>query len=118
VEEAVMVLRITQENGSDSGTILRLEGRIVEEGGVLLEHECAEILRDWDEVHLDLTDITFIDRSGVEALQRLSGAGVEIVCPSGPVASVLEGAGVPVTLNTDDLGNEKTRTAPWVRPGD
>jgi anti-anti-sigma regulatory factor len=102
-----LVLRITQEDGSDSGTILRLEGRVVAEGGVLLEHECREILRVLDEVCLDLTSVTFVDRAGVEALRRLSGAGVEILCPPGPVASVLEGAGIPVTLNADSVGNKR-----------
>jgi anti-anti-sigma regulatory factor len=100
-----LVLRITQEDGSDSGTILRLEGRIVAEGGVLLEHECHEILRVLEEVCLDLSSVTFIDRAGVEALRRLSGIGVELLCPSGPVASVLEGAGIPVTLNADAVEN-------------
>src|SRR4030095_5998129 len=60
-----LVLRITQEDGSDSGTILRLEGRVVAEGGVLLEHECREIFRGVDEGRLDLTRITFITRAGV-----------------------------------------------------
>ena len=101
------MLRITQEDGSDSGTILRLEGRIVAEGGVLLEHECHEILRVLDEVRLDLTGVSFVDRAGVEALRRLSGVGVEIQCPSGPVMSVLEGAGIPVTLNADAVENSR-----------
>lgn len=101
------MLRITQEDGSDSGTILRLEGRIVAEGGVLLEHECHEVLRVLDEICLDLAGVTFIDRAGVEALRRLSRAGVEILCASGPVASVLEGEGVPVTLNTGPVENSR-----------
>jgi len=97
-----MVLRITQNEGSDSGSILRLEGRVVAEVAAVLETECFELLKNLDEVCLDMGGVSFVDRAGVEVLQRLSLAGVEILCPSGPVASVLEGAGVRVTLDTDN----------------
>lgn len=99
-----MVLRITQHEGSDSGSVLRLEGRVVAEWASLLESECTELLRSHDEVSLDLADVSFIDRYGVEVFQRLSQAGAEILCTSGPVASVLEGAGVRVTL--DEAAND------------
>ena len=100
-----MVLRITQHEGSDSGSVLRLEGRVVAEWAVLLESECTELLRSHDEVSLDLTEVSFVDREGVEALRRLNRAGAEILCHSGPVASVLEGAGVRVTLDAEGLGD-------------
>jgi anti-anti-sigma regulatory factor len=96
-----VVLRISQIEGSDSGTILRLEGRVVAEVATVLEQECSELLGGWDEVMLDLAGVTFVDLAGVEVFRRLSRAGAEILCPSGAVASVLEGAGVPVTLEAD-----------------
>src|SRR5262245_55805177 len=96
-----MVLRITQSAGSDSGAILRLEGRVVAEVAGVLEQECFELLKSRDEVSLDLTGVSFVDLAGIEVLQRLSLAGAEILCPSGVVASVLEGAGIRVTLNAD-----------------
>jgi hypothetical protein len=46
---------------------------------------------------LDLSGVTFVDRAGVQTLRRLSRKGVGIVCGPGPVASVLEGEGIPVT---------------------
>jgi anti-anti-sigma regulatory factor len=96
-----MVLRITQNEGSDSGAILRLEGRVVAEVAAVLEQECFELLKSRAEVSLDLTGVSFIDLAGIEVLQRLNLAGAEILCQSGAVASVLEGAGVHVTLDTD-----------------
>jgi anti-anti-sigma regulatory factor len=76
---------------------LTLEGSIAAEWAALLERECSELLRNRSGVSLDLAAVTFIDRAGVGALGRLSRAGAEIRCRSGPVASVLEGEGIPVT---------------------
>jgi hypothetical protein len=57
-------------------------------------------------LHLDLTAVDFVDRSGLRALRRLSRKGVQIFCPPGPVASVLEGEGIPVTQ--DGAGDEQS----------
>ena len=94
-----MVLRITRFEGSDAGAVLRLEGRIVWEWAALLESECYELLVSRDDVSLDLSGVRFVDQAGIAVLQRLSRAGAEIRCPSGPVASVLEGAGIRVQLD-------------------
>lgn len=98
-----MVLRIMQRKGFWSKTILRLEGRLIAEVAALLESECAELLGERHQVSLDLAGVSFVDRSGTEALQRLSRAGIEILCPSGPVAGVLEGAGVRITVDVEGV---------------
>lgn len=90
-----MTLRITRVN---EGTRLRLEGRLVAQWAELLEREAAELLVD-DDVVLDLAAVGFVDRAGVEVLQRLSRAGVTVLCRPGPVASVLQGARVNVRLD-------------------
>lgn len=92
-----MTLRITRRKGSRSRATLMLEGSVVAEWAALLERECSGLLRSRREVRLDLAAVTFVDRVGVRALKRLSRAGVEICCRPGPVASVLEGEGIPVT---------------------
>ena len=92
-----MTLRITRKEGSRSRVTLKLEGSLVAEWAALLERECADLLRVSASVSLDLTCVGFVDRAAVEALERLSRAGVEIRCPSGAVASVLSGEGVRVT---------------------
>ena len=100
-----MTLRITREEGSRSPALLRLEGSVVAECAALLEHECLGVLRSGEAVSLDLAGVTFVDRAGVEALERLSRAGVEIRCRPGPVASVLEGEGVRVKRAPDDVND-------------
>jgi ABC-type transporter Mla MlaB component len=104
-EEDDVALRITREEGSRSRALLRLEGSVVAEWAALLERECLGILRSRGAVSLDLTGVNFVDRAGVEVLERLSRAGVEIRCRSGPVASVLEGEGVRVTRDADDVND-------------
>ena len=103
--EEVVVLRITQNHGADAGAVMRLEGRIAAESAALLEQECSQLLLDRAEVSLDLAGVDFVDRTGVEVLARLSQAGAEILCPSGPVASVLEGAGIHITLDPSEPEN-------------
>jgi len=102
------MLRITREEGSGSRAVLRLEGRVVAEWAALLEHECFGVLRSRDAVSLDLAGVNFVDRTGMEALKRLSRAGVEIRGRSGPVASVLEVEGVRVTRGADDVDDGRS----------
>jgi len=101
-----MVLRITQNKGADSGAILFLEGHVVADSAVLLEMECSELLRLRDEVSVDLEGVDYVDRTGIEVLTRLSRAGAAILCPVGPVASVLEGAGIPVVLEPREMRDD------------
>ena len=96
-----MTIRITREAGSRSRATLKLEGSVIAECAALLERECSDLLRSSTSVSLNLAGVGFVDRAGVEALSRLSRAGVEIRCPSGAVASVLLGEGVRVTHDED-----------------
>lgn len=102
-----MTVRITHENGSGSRARLRLEGRLVADGAALLERECSGLLRSGIAVSLDLAGVNFVDRAGVGALARLSRAGAEIRCCLGAVASVLEGEGIRVRRDTDDVGDRR-----------
>ena len=63
------------------------------------------LVRSRPALRLDLAGVDFVDRSGIRALRRLSRKGIEIFCPSGPVASVLEGEGIRVTQ--DGVGDEQ-----------
>ena len=97
-----MTLRITRVRGTRSRANLKLEGRVVAEWAALLESECLELLRSRGAVSLDLAGVSFVDRTGVEVLGRLSRAGIEIHCPSRLIASVLEGDGVRVSVDADN----------------
>jgi anti-anti-sigma regulatory factor len=100
-----VTLRITRGERSDSRATLKLEGRLVTKWAALLEAECSDLLGLRGAVILDLADVGFVDRAGIEVLERLSRAGVEIRCRSGPVANVLEGEGVRVTREADGAGD-------------
>ena len=100
--EAEVVLRIRKRDGSDSGSILLLEGRLLAEEALLLERECFELMQSRDEVSLDLTGVSFVDQAGVKVLRQLHLAGVEIRCRPGAVASVLEGEGIRLELDEDE----------------
>ncbi len=100
-----MTLRITGENGPHRVKTLRLEGRVVGEWVALLERECARALRSRRPLKIDLAGVSFIDRAGVEALVRLSRAGVAIHCRTRLVASVLEEDGICVVLDAEDADN-------------
>ena len=102
-----MTLRITRGKGSASRALLKLEGRLVAAWAALLEAECSDLLRSGEAVCLDLTGVRFVDRDGVQALARLSGAGVEILCSDGAVASVLEGEGIRVTRAIESVDEER-----------
>jgi anti-anti-sigma regulatory factor len=92
-----VTLRITRRKTPRSRATLVLEGKVAAEWAALLERECSGLLRSRPVLSLDLSGVTFVDRAGVRTLQRLSRKGVGIVCGPGPVASVLEGEGIPVT---------------------
>ncbi len=109
-----MVLRITREDGSHRAT-LRLEGRVIAQWAALLERECSDLLRSGGAVSLDLASVSFVDRAGVEALERLSRLGIEIRCRSGPVACVLEGEGIRVTRDADSADENLPGQRNWDR---
>jgi ABC-type transporter Mla MlaB component len=96
-----VTLRITRTKPSRSRVTLVLEGKVAAEWAALLERESFGLLRSRPAVSLDLAGVTFVDRAGVRTLRRLSRKGVEIVCRRGPVASVLEGEGIPVTWSSE-----------------
>ena len=109
-----MLLRITQREGTDTTAILRLEGRLDAEVVALVEQECSGPLGRREKVRLDLEGVNFVDLAGVEMLRRLSRAGARILCPPGPVASVLEGAGIRVLSGS---GSGKDSVSSRLRDG-
>jgi anti-anti-sigma regulatory factor len=96
-----VTLRITRRKAPRSRATLVLEGKVAAEWAALLERECSGLLRSHPSLSLDLSGVTFVDRGGLQAFRRLSRRGVGIVCVPGPVASVLEGEGIPVTSSSE-----------------
>ena len=65
------MLRISSDNANDGRVTLRLEGEIsgpwVDEASRL----CETIIANGQQLRIDLADVTFADRTGVELLGKL-----------------------------------------------
>jgi hypothetical protein len=107
------MLRITREDESHARATLRLEGTIAGEWAGLLERECFSLLRTRGVVCLDLAGVSYVDRGGVEVLDRLCRAGIEIWCRWEPVASVLEGEGVVIRRNAGSAPRNGAADDEW-----
>ena len=92
------MMRITVTRVSIDTITLHLEGNLDRDSVGLLERECAALCEGSAAICVDMTAVRFVDRSGTEALRRIGGAGVEIRCRPGVVASVLENEGIGITL--------------------
>ena len=87
------MLRITAIRMNGSPVTLKLEGKILAEWVPLLEGECEKRLANHDRVVLDLSQVTFVDHSGIEMLQRVSTRSVSIVNGSAFIAELLDEGG-------------------------
>lgn len=73
------MLRVTRADEQSASVKLKVEGRIASTWNGVLERECRDLLQMRKGVVMDFTDVTFIDRSGVIMLKKLSTEGVEII---------------------------------------
>ena len=90
------MLRIQRLDVNARTVSLVLQGRIVAEWADLLERECAELMLSPLRVVLDLSEVVFIGRHGVEVLGRLGRAGARIVGCTPLIAAMLEQEGIAV----------------------
>lgn len=65
------MLKITKIQESASDVLLKLEGKITEQWAVLLDGECRSYLRKKKSIHLDCSNVEYIDAQGVEVLNNL-----------------------------------------------
>jgi len=72
---------------------LKLEGRIVSAWVALLECECLEGLYERGRVILDVAEVTFIDRRGLEILRRIISSQLQIINASALVEALLHRGG-------------------------
>jgi len=90
------MLRIQRHDVNARTVTLVVQGRIVAEWADLLERECGELMRSRLRVMLDLSEVVFIGRYGVEALGRLSRAGARVIGCTPLIAAMLEQGGIAV----------------------
>ncbi len=85
------MLRITKVGENQSLVTMKLEGKIASDWVSLLEGECLSVLQGKRKVVLDLSDVTFVDGSGVEMLGRMAAEGIHVINCSAPIEDLLKG---------------------------
>ena len=85
------MLRITQIGESPSLATLKVEGRIVSDWVAVLEGESRKLLEQKRTVVLDFSNVSFVDRQGVETLRRLRSGAVRIINCSPLIEDLLNG---------------------------
>jgi ABC-type transporter Mla MlaB component len=91
LEERPAVLRITaiDHEGSTSNQTLKVEGKILGPWVVELSRACEELRVPLHCLRLDLTDVTFVDSTGLKLLDDLVREGATIVGCSGFIADLM-----------------------------
>jgi len=84
------VLKIVTLGPAADGTVLRLEGQIIGPWVDELRRTCDRLLPA-TAVTLDLADVSFVERRGVELLRTLGGRGVPLLHCSAFVTEQLKG---------------------------
>jgi hypothetical protein len=76
------MLRIASADRPGSGATLRLEGRVMGPWVDELRRACQGALVSGSPLSLDLHEVAFVDREGLELLRSLVDVGVAVVnCP-------------------------------------
>jgi hypothetical protein len=83
--------------------VLMLHGRIAAEWADLLERECRDLSRSGFRVVLDLSEVVFVGRSGLDVLLRLYRAGVGITGCTPLIAAMLEQDGIAPTRESSQI---------------
>jgi hypothetical protein len=83
------MLRITRSEGSGLTRTLKLQGKLLGPWIGELASACGMTQVPADRVHLDLSDLTFVDAAGARFLELLILDGARVVACSGFVAELL-----------------------------
>lgn len=72
------MLRITQVSEDSDSVCLKVEGRVIGDWVSELDRACGSCLSQRRQITLDVSDVTYIDRRGVETLKRILGERVRL----------------------------------------
>ena len=86
------MLRINKIEVPGNGVTLRLEGRVVGPWVTELRRACDQVLQDRRPLRLQLTDVDYLDVSGLELLGDLRAHGIPLLNPPPFVAEQLKPA--------------------------
>lgn len=84
------MLKITNIQESARDVLLKLEGKITEQWAALLDGECRSYLRKNKTVHLDCSNVDYIDGRGIEVLNTLSPAHVTLISAPAMLTELLQ----------------------------
>lgn len=84
------MLKITKIQETRSDVLLMLEGKITAEWAALLDGECRSFLQQEKTVHLDCSNVDFIDALGIEVMNNLLQTQVTLMSAPGYVTELLE----------------------------
>jgi anti-anti-sigma regulatory factor len=84
------MLKITKIQESASDVLLKLEGKITEQWAALLDGECRSYLRKTKSVHLDCSNVEYIDARGVEVMNNLPRKQVTLMSAPAFVTELLQ----------------------------
>ena len=73
------MLRISADEAVGELILIRLEGQITGQWVKLLRGTCEVPLKNGSRVVVDLKNVSFADRDGIELLRKLADRGVEIL---------------------------------------
>jgi ABC-type transporter Mla MlaB component len=84
------MLKITKIQETRSDVLLKLEGKITAEWAALLDGECRSLLQQEKTVHLDCSNVDFIDAMGVEVMNNLPRTKITLMSAPGFVTELLQ----------------------------
>ena len=84
------MLKITKIQESRSDVLLKLEGKIIEQWAALLDGECRSYLRKKKTVHLDCSQVEYIDGRGVEVVKSFPPTQVTLMSAPAIVTELLQ----------------------------
>src|SRR5690348_1251104 len=77
--EPGMMLKISADEAVGEPILLRLDGQITGQWVKLLRGTCEVSLENGSRVAVDLKNVSFSDREGIELLRNLADRGVEVL---------------------------------------
>ena len=89
------MLRVTTVDEQAATVTLKVEGRISCDGSENLQRECQSFLEEGKCVQLEFSEVSFIDRRGVEMLRALQRQPVYVIYASPLISELLKEADLP-----------------------
>ena len=72
------MLRISDEQSAGNKRVVKLEGSVSASSVAQVEFYCQQILTEGITLTIDMSDVSFLDRSGVDLFARLLSHGVQL----------------------------------------